>query len=228
MIYIGLDDTDIVDWERGTGKLARQMAVDLAPFGEVFGISRHQLLNDPRVPMTKRNSSACIHLRGDADLRELGGFVCDYVRAASPAGSDPGVCIARQVPPAITAFGRHAQTELVRQAEARELALQHGLLLWGLGGTEDGVIGALSAVGLGASGQDGRFILVGAIRELQGVQPISAVLASGIMAVLDTEGRPVSDGLIDTGGKLRPALRDGRPVLYVARGDLYWLPLKLD
>ena len=33
MIYIGLDDTDIVDWERGTGKLARQMGEDLGRFG---------------------------------------------------------------------------------------------------------------------------------------------------------------------------------------------------
>jgi len=227
MIYIGLDDTDIVDWERGTGKLARQMGDELGRFGSVFGISRHQLLNDPRVPMTKRNSSACIHLQGQADLDELGRFVADYVKAASPDGSDPGVCVARRIPAAITAFGRRAQTELVRQQEARQLAAEHGLFLRGLGGTEDGVIGALSAVGLGASGQDGRFILVGTIRELDGIQSIAAVLAAGITAVLDVDGHPIAEGLIDTGGKLRPALRDGRPVLYVERGDPHWLPLKL-
>ena len=98
----------------------------------------------------------------------------------------------------------------------------------GLGGTEDGVIGALSAVGLGASGQDGRFILVGTIRELDGIQSIAAVLAAGISAVVDIAGHAVTKGLIDTGGRLRPALRDGRPVLYVKRGGPYWLPLKLD
>jgi len=138
------------------------------------------------------------------------------------------VCVARRIPAAITAFGRRAQTELVRQQEARQLAAEHGLFLRGLGGTEDGVIGALSAVGLGASGQDGRFILVGTIRELDGIQSIAAVLAAGITAVLDVDGHPIAEGLIDTGGKLRPALRDGRPVLYVERGDPHWLPLKLD
>jgi hypothetical protein len=228
MIYIGLDDTDIVDWERGTGKLARQIGDDLGRFGSLFGISRHQLLVDPRVPMTKRNSSACIHLQGEADLGELGQFVSDYVKKESPDGSDPGVCVARRVPAAITAFGCRAQTELVRQQEARQLAAEHRLFLRGLGGTEDGVIGALSAVGLGASGQDGRFILVGTIRELEGVQSIASVLASGITAVLNMAGDPITEGLIDTGGKLRPALRDGRPVLYVERGGPYWLPLKLD
>ena len=213
MIYIGLDDTDIVDWERGTGKLARQMVDDLWRFGDLFGISRHQLLVDPRVPMTKRNSAACIHLQGEADLEELGSFASDYVRAASPDGSDPGVCVARHVAAAVTAYGRRAQTELVRQQEARQLAAEHGLFLRGLGGTEDGVIGALSAVGLGASGQDGRFILVGTIRELDGVQPITAVLTSGITAVLDVAGHPITEGLIHTGGKLRPALRQAaRPV----------------
>jgi hypothetical protein len=178
--------------------------------------------------MTKHNSSACLHLQGEADLDELGRFVADYVRTASPVGSDPGVCIAHRVPSAITAFGRRAQTELVRQQEARQLAAEHGLYLRGLGGSEDGVIGALSAVGLAASGQDGRFILVGAIRELEGIQSVATVLGSGIHAVLDTAGRPITGGLIATGGKLRPALRDGRPVLYVERGDPYWLPLKLD
>ncbi|NLS76667.1 MAG: ABC transporter substrate-binding protein [Chloroflexi bacterium] len=228
MIYIGLDDTDVVDFERGTGKLARQLAPDLERFGVVFGISRHQLLVDPRVPMTKRNSSACLHLQSDVSLDELGEFVAEYVGEISPVGSDPGVCVARRVPAPITAFGRRAQTELVRQQEARQLAAAHGLFLRGLGGTEDGVIGALSAVGLGASGQDGRFILVGAMRELDGVQPIAAVLAAGITAVRDTADNPITEGLIQTGGKLRPALRDGRPVLYVERGDPYWLPLKLD
>ncbi len=228
MIYIGLDDTDIVDWERGTGKLARQMVDHLGRFGDLFGISRHQLLVDPRVPMTKRNSSACIHLQSEADLNELGDFVSDYVKNESPEGSDPGVCIARQVPAAITRFGHRAQTELVGQGEARQLAAAYGLFLRGLGGTEDGVIGALSAVGLGASGQDGRFILVGTIRELAGIQSVEAILASGIVAVLNMAGDPIVEGLIDTGGKLRPALRDGRPVLYVERGDPNWVPLKLD
>ena len=83
--------------------------------------------------------------------------------AATPACAS--LALSRQP---ITAFGRRAQTELVRQQEARQLAAEHGLFLRGLGGTEDGVIGALSAVGLGASGQDGRFILVGTMRELDG------------------------------------------------------------
>ena len=41
---------------------------------------------------------------------------------------------------------------------AREIAATHGIHLEGLGGTEDGVIGALAAVGLMATHDDGRVI----------------------------------------------------------------------
>jgi hypothetical protein len=96
-----------------------------------------------------------------------------------------------------------------------------------LGGSQDGVIGALSAVGLAASGKDGRYLLIGHTRDLSGLHEISAVLQAGISAVLTLDGQPVSHGLVQA-EKLRPARRGGQPVLYVEWQDGYWQPLKLD
>jgi hypothetical protein len=99
--------------------------------------------------------------------------------------------------------------------------------LQGLGGDEDGVIGALAAVGLAATGEDGRYVLVGRSRELSGLQPIPALLAAGIVAVQRADGRPVTEGLVQT-DKLRPARRGGKPIAVVEWAGDHWLPLKLD
>lgn len=229
MIFIGMDDTDNVD-SRGTGHLARQIAAVLAGEYRLLGVTRHQLLVDPRVPCTRNNSSAAIAL--DVDHVELDvDCLLERVRAIMlenyQPGSDPGLCLALSVPIAVMEFGRRAQRELVNQADARALAAAHGIRLLGLGGDEDGVIGALASVGLAASGEDGRYIQVGRSRELAGLQPISALLEAGIDAVQTAEGRPVTEGLVLT-DKLRPARRAGRPIAVVEWAGEYWRPLKLD
>jgi tRNA(Ile2) C34 agmatinyltransferase TiaS len=228
LLFIGLDDTDNLD-SRGTGHLARQIAAVLSTTYTVLGVTRHQLLLDPRVPCTKNNSSAAIGLdvNGRADPAVLLEQVQALMLADYQPGSDPGLCVAEAVPAAITVFGRRAQRELVTQAEARSLATAHGIPLVGLGGDHGGVIGALAAVGLAASQEDGRYVLVGRSRELNGLQPISALLAAGITAVQTPDGQPVTDGLVQT-DKLRPARRGGQPVAVVEWMGGYWQPLKLD
>ena len=228
MILVGLDDTDNAE-SRGTGHLARMIAAALAPAYRVLGVTRHQLLVDPRVPYTRNNSSATVVLDG-IGARDLSALT-DKVRALMlgdlQPGSDPGLCVAGWVPPAVVEFGRRAQRELLSQAEARALAAAHGIGLLGLGGTQDGVIGALAAVGLAASGEDGRYVLVGRSRELAGMQPVEALLRAGITAVRTLEGKPVTSGLVAV-DKLRPARRGGEPIAVVEWAGDHWLPLKLD
>ncbi len=226
MIYIGIDDTDTLE-TRGTGHLAREIAVALATDYTVVGVVRHQLSDDPRVPRTHKNSCAAILLDGDGAITAVTERVKALMLAQFVDGSDPGLCVATAVPQPITDFGHKAQRELVTQAEARALAAAHNLTLLGLGGDEDGVIGALSAVGLAVGGSDGRYIEVAQIRELAGLQPVSALLAAGVTAVHTLDGQPVADGLVQT-DKLRPARRNGRPVAVVEWQDDHWLPLKLD
>lgn len=228
MIYIGLDDTDVLE-SRGTGHLAREIARDLQSDYQLLGVTRHQLLVDPRVPCTKNNSCSAIHLNGEGlpKLASLFERVRDLMLADFTPGSDPGLCVAATPPPAITDYGRRAQREIVTQAEARALAAEHGLTLAGLGGDEDGVIGALSAVGLAASGSDGRYVLVGRSRQLGGLQPVSALLAAGIEAVQTLDGQPVTEGLVQT-DRLRPARRNERSIAVVEWDGNCWQPLKLD
>ena len=228
MLFIGLDDTDNLE-SRGTGHLAREIAAALAADYGLLGVTRHQLLVDPRVPCTKNNSAAAIALEvnGDLDPDTLAEWVSALMLADFQPGSDPGLCIAQVTPAAVSEFGRRAQRELVSQDEARALAARHGLLLQGLGGDQDGVIGALAAVGLAATGEDGRYVLVGRSRELTGLQPVPALLAAGIVAVRTVGGQPVSEGLVQT-EKLRPARRGGLPIAVVEWAGDHWLPLKLD
>ncbi|MFN2217750.1 MAG: ABC transporter substrate-binding protein [Anaerolineae bacterium] len=228
MMLIGLDDTDNLE-SRGTGHLAREIAAALAADYPLLGVTRHQLLEDPRVPCTRNNSCAAIALDVDGDVNPADLFerVRSLMLTDFQPDSDPGLCIARAVPAAVSDFGRRAQRELLSQAEARALAGEHGILLQGLGGDEDGVIGALSAVGLAATGEDGRYVLVGRSRELAGLQPVSALLAAGIVTVQTPDGQLVTEGLVET-EKLRPARRGGRPIAVVEWAGSHWLPLKLD
>jgi len=228
VLYIGLDDTDNLE-SRGTGHLARCIATSLAAQAPVLGVTRHQLLLDPRVPCTRNNSCAAVLLDGNGQLDP--NRVLQQVRALVlddfQPGSDPGLCVAQRVPPEVVAFGQRAKRELVTQAEARALAAAHGIPLLGLGGDEGGVIGALAAVGLAASADDGRYPLVGRSRELSGLQRVSAVLEAGIAMVCTQEGQAVREGLVQC-DKLRPARRGGQAVLFVEWCGDVWMPLKID
>jgi tRNA(Ile2) C34 agmatinyltransferase TiaS len=228
MIYIGMDDTD-TKTSRGTGRLARETAGVLSSRFRVAGVVRHQLLKDPRVPFTSHNSSATILLEDDgrADLDELFKQVADLMMSDFQVGSDPGLCVTREIPEAVTEHGRQAQKRLVTQKEARDLAASLGMRLIGLGGTEDGVIGALASVGLTACGEDGRYLLVGTVRDMKGLQPVEAVLDAGVKEIRTLRGEPVSEGMV-LSDKIRPARRGGAPVAYVEWRDGHWEPLKLD
>jgi tRNA(Ile2) C34 agmatinyltransferase TiaS len=228
MLFIGIDDTDTLE-SRGTGYLARRIAAHLAPHYRVLGVTRHQLLKDPRVPCTKKNSAAAILLDGQVsvDAEEVVQQVRGLLLDGYQPGSDPGLCVAAVLPPAILEFGRQAKVRLVTQDDARSLARLHGLLLEGLGGDESGVIGALAAVGLAASGDDGRYVLVGKSRELRGRQPVSALLEAGVREVRTEQGGRVVDGVVDT-DRLRPARRGGVPIAVVRWSGDCWRPLKLD
>ncbi len=229
MNYIlGLDDTDNLE-SRGTGHLARELAKALAQDFAVHGVTRHQLLEDPRVPKTAKNSCAAILFSGDTfPLDELAAFARHFMLNDFQPGSDPGLCVTTAtVPDEIIAYGQRAQREFLTQKEPRKLANQHKIWLQGLGGDEDGVIGALAAVGLAASGSDGRYVQVGTIRDLVGLLPPVDILAAGIAAVKTLDGVDVTEGLVNT-EKMRPARRNGQPILFVEKDGDLWQPLKLD
>lgn len=233
MLYIGLDDTDSPT-SRGTGHLAREMAAHLEGQLPVFGVTRHQLVSDARVRMTAKNSANVVHVALDSaaltaeELGPLADWVKGFVSGASQAGADPGVCLALDAPQELAEFGYRAQRMLVTAAEARALAERHGLILEALGGDGSGIIGALAAVALAASGNDGRFTQVGRVRDLTGTCRVPELHAAGIAEVQTLVGQAVCEGHVDTGDKLRPALIGGEVVLLVEPTDGGWRAVRRD
>jgi hypothetical protein len=220
VILVGIDDTDTLETP-GTNQLARRMAAAL-PAGFACTLAlRHQLFFDPRVPYTSQNGSASLLVRSKPGRRaaELLPALEQEMRDWYVAGSDPGLCVAESVPDEVIAFGARCQRALVRQDEAREIAARHGLYLAGFGGTEDGVIGALAAVGLLASGEDGRVVHRRGWTwpdGFSGPQTVAAIHARGVDEVRrHPDGTPLEDGTVDIGKHLRPSYRGGRVVLYV-------------
>lgn len=233
MIYVGIDDTDTLE-TRGTNQLARQLAQQLAPSYSCVRIVRHQLLFDPRVPYTSKNGSASLVFTPRSGVEMDASWLAEQLeqrmRTEFIAGSDPGLCVATAVPHEAIAFGHRAQQSIVTQQDAHELAARHGIFLHGLGGTCDGVIGALAAVGLAAEANDGRVVQIGELQdELSGVQAIATLSSRGVAVRRWPEGEPIAAGDVDIGKKLRPNLRDGRFVLYVHKipDTAHWTAMKL-
>jgi hypothetical protein len=226
VIYVGIDDTDTLD-APGTNQLARHLVYQLAGRWRGQLITRHQLLEDPRVPCTRRNGCVAIAFESMSD--DTAGTLVEELSsrmlAWCPIGSDPGLCVtADAIPDEVVEFGRTCQRQLVSQTDARALAEKHGITLVGLGGTQDGVIGALAAVGLMNTRNDGRVIYVGESEidhyDISGVQRIDRLPAFGVDEVRRLDDRTlIAAGTVDLGKRLRPNYRDGRIVLFVSPSE---------
>jgi hypothetical protein len=219
-IYIGFDDTDTVDSDRGTGKLARWFEKELPESCRLWGVVRQQLLLDDSISYTSHNSSACaiVETSDSITVEDLIPLAIRHLQRHFIPGSDPGLCVASEDHPALSElirFGRKCASKVVSQKEALQAAL--GFHLSGHGGTNDGIIGAAAAVGLTANGWSGRFIEFGRLRDFPGEVFVSDLERSGITVFsIDRDARiPAPEDIVDTKGWLRPRLWGGKPGLPV-------------
>lgn len=225
---VGIDDTDMPGIG-GTGRLARTVVaeVEALGIGRSRGVTRHQFFEGPGVPKTARNSSAAIAFDDVTSSTDLFEIVCGIVARDSIDGSDPGVALG--CGPAsvdLVGFARRAQTGLVAQSEARRLGGTHATGLVGLGGSEDGVIGALGGMALRIEGDDGRYVDLPGIRDVAGIVTVADLLhATGITDVVDhTDGESLQPtSRLDLGDWVRPRLMGGRPVLVARRDREGWV-----
>ncbi|MFH2094989.1 MAG: ABC transporter substrate-binding protein [Bacteroidota bacterium] len=213
---IGIDDTDNKD-SRGTGYRARMMAGRLHEhgFAEVLSITRHQLFFHPDIPYTSQNSSACLEAEStDADL--LHSFCRDFLLADCAPGSDAGLCIIPEesVNEEIISFGHNAKSIILKQSDAVALARKHNILLEGLTGTKDGVIGALAGCGLRKSGNDGRCIWLKGkeLRDFNGIYTAGELLSMiNVDIITDMHGKHVAKhDRIFTDNWLRPVIKNNK------------------
>jgi hypothetical protein len=222
-IYVCMDDTDNLH-SRGTGRLARVVAAEIARSYPVRGVTRHQLYFHPDIPYTSHNSCAVLHV--EVDEKE---FVDEIFRIAKQEmlndfveGSDPGLAVAHdsQILPPLVAYGRDAKDTVLNQGKSRTLARNLGIKLEGLGGTEDGVIGAMAGLGLAFTQNDGRFLQIGKIRQLTGTQSVDELLGAGIDAVFTMDGFPVNEGNVfnEEGKSVKPCPVNGKSILFVEVG----------
>jgi len=219
-IYIGFDDTDNLDSDYGTGKVARRFE-KLIPEGcRLWGVLRQQLLVDEKIPYTSHNSSACLVIdTEDLFLRDgLLDAAVRHLEDQASSGSDPGLCIACEGAVSFTSlmeFGKRCTSQIVTQSEALKAA--SGFHLSGHGGTNDGIIGAAAAVGLTASGWNGRFIEFGGLRDFPHEVSVSNLEQAGISVIsLDRDAIvPDMTDIVVTNGWLRPRLLGFKPVLLV-------------
>ena len=233
MIYVGIDDTDILG-SPGTNQLARAILKALGPIGKSAIICRHQLFFDPRVPYTSLYGSSSIQLpRGEEVPRgELIDTVREVMRAWYVEGSDPGLAVAARASAEMAAFAARAKTDVVSQSDARAVADRAGCHLEGLGGTEQGIIGALAAIALVAGGDDGRVVHVDEWPwpdHFSGQQPVAAIAARGVAEIRTPTGEAFAGDVVDVGKHLRPNWRSGRIVLFVesaSHGESPWRALK--
>ncbi len=223
-VLLAVDDTDNLE-SIGTGHLAEAIAQDVERkgWGKRSYVTRHQLLVHPDVPYTSHNSSMCFTVDMDgAHLEALVSHAAGFLEKESAPGSDPGLCVAvadrLERTEELIAFGERAKQAVVKKDEALELAGRLGIHLSEHGGTGGGVIGALAAVGLRLSGNDGRLRGHLEIENVNGVATVRDICAHpSVGSVLTLDGAVLRDeeAVLLSGWKVKAVLQGGGPVLLV-------------
>ena len=219
-MFIGVDDTDIPGTP-GTGRLARSLAdyLESDGAGKVCGVTRHQLLLDPRIPYTSHNSAACIELDPNQGAASIFDACSAFLKANAIHGSDTGLCVTAG--PSISGdtigFGKQAQSYVLEIGQAKAVSASEGALVGALGPVGQGTIGAVAAVGLRGSGTDGRFIELRGIRQVGGVLSVRELKERTDVACVSGSDlvELAEDHVVDTQDWLRPRLIGHQAVLVV-------------
>jgi hypothetical protein len=223
---IGIDDTDNLE-TRGTGHRVRQLADWLAEnkLAIPLGITRHQLLVDPQIPYTSHNSAACLSVETE-NPNDVWGASREFLLCESAPGSDAGLTLAawESINECVLSFARRAKIAVLTMLEAEQSASQSQIRCEGLTGTHGGIIGALSAIGLHRTGNDGRYLWLPGLRELNGKYTVSEICAKGHVVRVCTLSNVNlhTKTVVDVGEWIRPVLRDGKATLYVEEINHEW------
>lgn len=229
---IGVDDTDNLE-SRGTGHRVRQLAGWLAEnqVAAPLGITRHQLLVDPKIPYTSHNSSACLSVETD-NPNDVWEAAREFLLRESAVGSDAGLTLAQwdSISAEVLDFGRRAKLEVLTMSAAEQTASRSKIRCEGLTGTHGGIIGALSAIGLHRAGNDGRYLWLPGLRELKGKYLVNEICVKGhVDRICTVENMDLeSKAIVDVGEWIRPILRDGKATLYVEEKNHEWYIISKD
>lgn len=226
-LLIAIDDTDDIG-TKGTGEIAEEIAHKLveAGLGTCSRVTRHQLFVHDDIPYTSHNSSMCFkfNLKDDNLFDKLKDICESHLKQEAALKSDPGLCICResQISEAVVEFAKSAKVSVKSKAEAYQLAEDHHIFLNEYGGTGDGIIGALSGIGLRNYGFDGRY--KGKHKIKTGRYTVDEIIQTlGIDGVMDHDSKKtLMDEAIHLEGKIKSVLWDHKEVLLVYKDhDVY-------
>jgi len=159
-LLIGIDDTDNPT-SKGTGFLTRKLGkqIEKSNLGKVLNITRHQLFLSKKINYTNRNNSACIEV-ATCNYDGLIAFCKDFVIRKSEKSAHPAVVFAKfeSVSTEVIEFAAKAKKMIVTAKEAISLVKKNNFIMEIINRKNKGVIGALSAIGLRVTGNDGRVI----------------------------------------------------------------------
>lgn len=209
--------------------MVRQFVWALPDNCTVVGVIRHQLPRMDDIPFTSNNSSACaiVELSEGKTRRWITERAAQHILCQCAPGSDPGLCVAEEseIDADLVEFGKVATGMRVRQKDA--MVATRYVDLYGLGGTNDGIIGAAAAIGLTRYGWCGRFIEYGRLRDFDESIHVRDLTAIGIRVVsVDRDPLvPLSNDQVVRAEWIRPSLWAGGPILQVKRVDCgIWEP----
>jgi hypothetical protein len=140
-LYIGFDDTDVLDGPFGAGKLVRRFESRLPDGCALWGVIRQQLLIDARIPSTSHNSSTCavIDCANPSLVPSLIARAVEHIERESSAGSDPGLCAVREDDPAMPRLEILQHSEVIHRIQIVN-GLERGTITRALKGEKVGTI----------------------------------------------------------------------------------------
>lgn len=223
-VLVGIDDTDNL-YSRGTGFIVRQLATRLKDnkLATLKCVSRHQLFVHDDIPYTSHNSSACMELLTD-NIDKLHKYCHNYLLDVAADGSDVGLCIIPfdEIPNEIVHWGLDAKKNVLNKQKAIELSDKHKIILEGLTGTYDGIIGSMAACGLRKEGNDGRILMLDSdFRSFSGIMEAKLICNNfhiqNIFDTFDSLISPDTEIFLEDGWK--PILKNGMYTLIVEKDD---------
>lgn len=230
-ILLSIDDTDNRE-SIGSGRLLEILAGELTTSGLIRACSnivRHQLFVHDDVPYTSHNSAMSLSAEvAERNFHPCINYAREFIRKCSAPGSDPGLCVyapnGAEGAQEILDFGKKAKRALLSRQEAYALAEKTGAHLSEHGGTGDGVIGALAAIGLRMGGSDGRF------RGWLSPGRAGQVVTAGDLCLLPGVEGVVGPGglMVPTGTQVRVADERLKTIFFNGRQLVPVIPLRGD
>ncbi|PKP19372.1 MAG: hypothetical protein CVU05_11540 [Bacteroidetes bacterium HGW-Bacteroidetes-21] len=221
-LFIGIDDTDNPE-SKGTGYFSRCLGHQLEKegLGKILGISRHQLYRSISIPFTSRNNATCIELKSCSTTDALLDFIRKFIAENATPGSETGFCIAsaEHFPKKAMDFGLKAQKKVVTSDQALCLASENNFHIEGITPGAHGIIGALAAIGLRATGNDGTLIWVKGyeINDMKGIFHAGEIYSQtrvDCIKTIDGFKIPVN-ATIEYSENIHPVIKENFVTLYV-------------